>query len=158
MEFNPKQINTTALAYIGDAVYEIYVRERVLLESGVSIKKTEKNRSSGVENSQKVSGIQRQPFGAHVDALHKRAIRYVRADGQAKAIRTMIEEGFLSDEEAALVRRAKNHKTASKPKNADAMDYKYATAFEALIGYHRLAGGEKRIDEIVQYAFRIIDR
>lgn len=140
MGLNPKQINTTALAYIGDAVYEIYARERVLNSSGAA-----------------GNGTQGQAYGAHVDALHKRAIRYVRADGQAKAIKTMIEEGFLTDEEAALVRRAKNHKTASKPKNADAMDYKYATAFEALIGYHRLAGGEKRVEEIVQHAFRIID-
>ncbi len=139
MKLNPKQINTTALAYIGDAVYEIYVRQRVLTTS------------AGTD------GTQVQAYGAHVDALHRRAIRYVRADGQAKAIKTMIEEGFLSDEEAALVRRAKNHKTASKPKNADPIDYKYATAFEALIGYHRLAGDEKRVEEIVQRAFRIID-
>lgn len=108
---NPREINTTALAYIGDAVYEIYVREHVLEAS-----KT-------------------QAFGAHVDALHKKAVRYVRADGQAKALRRMLKEGFLTAEEEALVRRARNHKSASKPKNADAMDYKYATALEALIGY-----------------------
>ena len=112
---NPKEINTTALAYIGDAVYEIYVREHVLEAS-----KT-------------------QAFGAHVDALHKKAVRYVRADGQAKALRRMLKEGFLTTEEEALVRRARNHKSASKPKNADAMDYKYATALEALIGYWYLA-------------------
>ena len=108
---NPKEINTTALAYIGDAVYEIYVREHVLEAS------------------------RKQAFGAHVDALHKKAVRYVRADGQAKALRRMMKEGFLAAEEEALVRRARNHKSASKPKNADAMDYKYATALEALIGY-----------------------
>ena len=108
---NPREINTTALAYIGDAVYEIYVREHVLEAS------------------------RKQAFGAHVDALHKKAVRYVRADGQAKALRRMMKEGFLAAEEEALVRRARNHKSASKPKNADAMDYKYATALEALIGY-----------------------
>ena len=117
-QLNPKEINTTALAYIGDAVYEIYVREHVL--------------------GQELSGMDKN-FGAHVDALHKRAIRYVRADGQAKAIKSMLNGGFLSDEEAALVRRARNHKSASKPKNADAMDYKYATAFEALIGFWHLS-------------------
>ena len=31
---NPREMNTTALAYIGDAVYEIYVREHVLAASG----------------------------------------------------------------------------------------------------------------------------
>ena len=43
--------------------------------------------------------------------------------------------------DTALVRRARNHKSASKPKNADAMDYKYATALEALIGYWHLTAG-----------------
>lgn len=144
-QLNPKEINTTALAYIGDAVYEIYVREHVL--------------------GQELSGMDKN-FGAHVDALHKRAIRYVRADGQAKAIKSMLNGGFLSDEEAALVRRARNHKSASKPKNADAMDYKYATAFEALIGFWHLsaqAGGDgsteakQRMEEIIFKAFEKIE-
>ena len=144
-QLNPKEMNTTALAYIGDAVYEIYVREHVL---GQDLRGMDKN------------------FGAHVDALHKRAIRYVRADGQAKAVKAMLNEGFLGDEEAALVRRARNHKTASKPKNADAMDYKYATAFEALIGFWHLqaqAGGDdgadakQRMEEIIFKAFEKIE-
>ena len=144
-QLNPKEINTTALAYIGDAVYEIYVREHVL---GQDLRGMDKN------------------FGAHVDALHKRAIRYVRAEGQAKVIKAMLNEGFLSDEEAVLVRRARNHKSASKPKNADAMDYKYATAFEALIGFWHLsaqAGGDdgadakQRMEEIIFKAFEKIE-
>lgn len=144
-QLNPKEINTTALAYIGDAVYEIYVREHVL---GQDLRGIDKN------------------FGAHVDALHKRAIRYVRADGQAKAVKAMLNEGFLGAEEAALVRRARNHKTASKPKNADAMDYKYATAFEALIGFWHLsaqaggddgADGKQRMEEIIFKAFEKIE-
>ena len=128
-QLNPRQINTTALAYIGDAVYEIYVREHVLAASG------EASASSGKQKA----------FGAHVDALHRRAIRYVRAEGQAKAIKAMLAEGFLTAEEEALVKRARNHKSASKPKNADAMDYKYATAFEALIGFWHLMA--RRADE-----------
>ena len=75
----------------------------------------------------------------------------------------MLNEGFLGDEEAALVRRARNHKTASKPKNADAMDYKYATAFEALIGFWHLsaqaggAGAKQRMEEIIFKAFEKIE-
>ena len=144
-QLNTKEINTTALAHMGDAVYEIYVREHVL--------------------GQDLSGMDKN-FGAHVDALHKRAIRYVRADGQAKAVKAMLNESFLSDEEAVLVRRARNHKSASKPKNADAMDYKYATAFEALIGFWHLsaqAGGDgsteakQRMEEIIFKAFEKIE-
>ena len=132
---NAKEINTTALAYIGDAVYEIYVRVRVL----------------------EASGDAQLAYGAHVDALHKRAIKYVKASGQAKAVKRMLADGFLSQDEEALVRRARNHKTASKPKNADAMDYKYATAFEALVGYLNLTDDKARMEEIIFHAFEIID-
>ena len=141
---NPKEINTTALAYIGDAVYEIYVREHVLT----------------AEPADKTA------FGQHVDALHKRAIRYVRAEGQAKAVKAMLRDGFLTGEEEALVKRARNHKSASKPKNADAMDYKYATAFEALLGFLHLTAQEagisgenakNRMEEIIFKAFAIIE-
>ncbi len=136
-KLNPKEINTTALAYIGDAVYEIYVRERVLAASGEKSGAVSTTASGAASGGQKASGRQKA-FGAHVDALHRQAIRYVRADGQAKAIKAMLAEGFLTAEEEAIVRRARNHKSASKPKNADAMDYKYATAFEALIGFWHL--------------------
>ena len=139
MGFDPKTMNTTALAYIGDAVYELYVRERVLAASG------QPGRVQAEKERQKAA------FGAHVDALHKRAIRYVRADGQAKALRAMMRDGFLTAEEEALVRRARNHKSASKPKNADAMDYKYATALEALIGYwHLMARANKAAAEATE--------
>ena len=138
MGFDPKTMNTTALAYIGDAVYEIYVRERVLAASGQPgrVQAQGSPQAQGFRQAEKER--QKAAFGAHVDALHKRAIRYVRADGQAKALRAMMRDGFLTAEEEALVRRARNHKSASKPKNADAMDYKYATALEALIGYWHL--------------------
>lgn len=124
---NPKTINTTALAYIGDAVYEIYVRKHVI-EGGES----------------------------HVDMLHKKAVCYVRADAQAKALKTLMT-GFLSEEEAALARRARNHKSASKPKNADPVTYKLATAFEAIIGYLYLSEQTQRMKEIIAKAFEIIE-
>ena len=138
MGFDPKTMKTTALAYIGDAVYEIYVRERVLAASGQPgrVQAQGSTQAQGFRRAEKER--QKAAFGAHVDALHKRAIRYVRADGQAKALRAMMRDGFLTAEEEALVRRARNHKSASKPKNADAMDYKYATALETLIGYWHL--------------------
>lgn len=128
--FNQRHINTTALAYIGDAVYEIYVREHVL----------------------KIS------CGAHVDAMHKRSVRYVRAAGQAAALKAMMNSGFLSDEEMSFAKRARNHKTVSKPKNADIMDYKYATAFEALIGCLHLSGRKDRLEEIIFRALELIEK
>ncbi len=123
----PKEINTTALAYIGDAVYEIYVRKHVLL-----------------------GGY------ANVDMLHRRAVMYVRADGQAKALKALMTD-FLSEEEVSLAKRARNHKSASKPKNADPVIYKLATAFEALIGYLYLSGEINRMEDIISKAFEVIE-
>ncbi len=171
MGFDPKTMNTTALAYIGDAVYEIYVRERVLAASG-QLGRPQLQSSTQEQGSPRQAhgtGKEQTAFGAHVDALHKHAIRYVRAAGQAKALRAMLKDGFLTAEEEALVRRARNHKSASKPKNADAMDYKYATALEALIGYWHLtaaragntaedaAEARKRMEEIICRAFAEIE-
>ena len=51
---------------------------------------------------------------------------------------------------ASLVRRARNHKSASKPKNADPVIYKWATAFEALIGYLYLSGQTERAVSLVK--------
>ena len=69
----------------------------------------------------------------------------------------MIEKGFLTEEEEHLLKRARNHRTMSRPQHADPRDYKYATGFEALLGYLHLAGEKDRIAEITSEAFRIIE-
>lgn len=116
-----KQLNTDALAYIGDGVYEVYIREHVLM-----------------------SGLQKAAN------LHKAATKYVRAQAQADAIRSMFDD--LTEEEQRLVKRARNHKFNSKAKNADPITYKWATAFEALVGYLYLAGDEERLSLIMEKA------
>ena len=122
-----KNINTTALAYIGDAVYEIYVRKHVL--------------EAGIPN---------------VDMLHKYAVHFVCADGQAKALKALMAD-FLTEEEVSLAKRARNHKTSSKARSADPVTYKLATAFEALIGWLHLGGQNERMEEIIYKAFEIIE-
>lgn len=119
-------LNTTALAYIGDAVYETYIRSHVL-KSGKT----------------------------HVDVLHNLAVKYVRADGQALAIKKLFDR--LSLEEQRLVKRARNHKSMSRPKNADIITYKWATALEALIGYLYLNGDTQRLEEIISMSIQVMD-
>jgi ribonuclease-3 family protein len=121
-------INTTSLAYLGDAVYEVIVREMILAK-----------------------------YPLDAGKAHQHAVRYVSAGGQAKAARAMIEKGFLTEEEEHLLKRARNHRTMSRPQHADPRDYKYATGFEALLGYLHLAGEKDRIAEITSEAFRIIE-
>ena len=123
---NLKQLNTEALAYMGDAVYEQFVREKLLTD-----------------------GL------AKVSNLHRSATKYVKAPAQAKAIKTMFNE--LTEAEQALVKRATNHKFNSKAKNADPVTYKWATAFEALVGYLYLAGEKKRLMQVMKRAVEIID-
>lgn len=127
MKRNPKEINTTALAFLGDAVYEVYARNHVMED-----------------------GCQR------ADQLHRMAVKYVCADGQAKAVKSLMQD-FLTEEEIKLVKRARNHKTTSKARSADPVTYKLATAFEALIGYLHLAGDAARMEVVIAEALKRIE-
>ena len=84
------------------------------------------------------------------------AVKYVRAEGQAKALKAIYD--MLDEDEQALVRRARNRKINSKPKNVDPIEYKHATAFEALIGYLYVEDKLDRMDEIVALAFAEIEQ
>jgi ribonuclease-3 family protein len=120
------KMNTSALAYLGDAVYELFIREHTI--------------GTG------------QP---HADRLHAASVRYVKAKAQAHIIRELFDE--LPEAEQALVKRARNRKSSSKPKNADPVEYKWATAFEALLGYYWLRGQFADAGRIVTRAIEIVD-
>ena len=122
------RMNTTTLAYLGDAVFEVIIREKIVRE---------------------------KPGDS--DRAHHTAVRYVSANGQAMAAKAMITSGFLTDEEAALFKRARNHRTMSRPQNADPKIYKIATGFEALLGYLYLSDNRERLREIAAEAVRIVD-
>ena len=122
-------MNPIALAFLGDAVYEQFIRERII--------------GAGIG-------------GGHADRLHQAAVRYVCAGAQAKVMSLLFalspEDGGLSEDEAALARRARNHKIATKPRNAGAAEYKSATAFEALLGYLWLSDRKDRCLELMEKA------
>lgn len=122
------QLNTSTLAYIGDAVYELAIR-RLLIERDAS----------------------------NVHKSHKKAIRYVSSEGQATAAKKMLADGFLEESEERLLKRARNHRTTSMPKNAEVKTYKTATGFEALIGYLYLSEQNERLDEVIDKAVEIIE-
>ena len=124
MNEDPKSMNPIALAFLGDALYEQYVRER-LVRSG---------RCTG-----------------RADRMHSQAVRFVRASAQAAAVRAMLPD--LTEDETKTVLRARNHRISTKPKNADAVSYKWATAFEALLGYLKLTGSEERLGKVMEMAW-----
>ena len=116
------EINSLVLAYLGDTIYENYVR-RFLIYKGL----------------------------AHVDQLQKEAVKYVSAKNQAAYLKSMISQNFLLEQELEIVKRARNYKITSHPKSCDIVTYKYATGLEALIGYLSLENKNDRIDEIMKF-------
>ncbi|MBQ9708017.1 MAG: ribonuclease III [Firmicutes bacterium] len=124
---NPASIGTSALAYMGDAVYEQYIREHLI--------------GRGAED---------------VHKLHMEATHYVKAASQAKVIKTIFDD--LSQEDQTLVKRARNKKPVTKAKNADPLDYRWATAFEALVGYRYLAGQKEELDSLIERAIDILEQ
>ena len=56
----------------------------------------------------------------------------------------------LTEAEADVVRRARNAKAKHTAKNAEVKDYKFATAFEALVAHLKLTEQEDRLNEILR--------
>ena len=110
-DIDVKQLNALAFAYMGDAVYEQAIREHLL-------------RSGRVKPNM----------------LHKEATNYVSAKSQASIVRNMQQTGFLTEEEEAVLRRGRNAKSGSVPKNTDVVTYNYSSGFEAVFGYLYLLG------------------
>ena len=114
-------VNSLVFAYLGDAVYEEYIR-MYLINKGIN----------------------------KVNDLQKEAINYVSARRQAYFLDKMLELSFLNDEEIDVVKRARNAKSHPNPKGCSVIEYKKATAIEALIGCLKLDNKENRIDEIMK--------
>ncbi|MDD4691629.1 Mini-ribonuclease 3 [Eubacterium aggregans] len=83
---------------------------------------------------------------ANVNHLTKASIRYVKADAQARMVHTLMDQ--LTEGEQSIVRRGRNTRS-TPPKNADKMDYRYATGLEALVGYLELTGNQRRLRELM---------
>ena len=104
------------LAYLGDTIYDLYVRTRLVSEGG------------------------------RVRDMHRNAVRQVCAHAQSAALARI--EGDLNEDEADVVRRARNAHQ-NPPKNADPAEYHRATALEALIGYLYVTGQKQWLDALL---------
>ena len=116
-----KMINVITLAYLGDAIYEVYIREKMIKEAPLK-----------------------------VEQLQKKAINYVSAKAQAKILSNLIDTNALTEEELDIVKRGRNYKRSSHPKNTDIITYKLSTGFETLIGYLYLSEKKTRLREILE--------
>ena len=82
-----------------------------------------------------------------VNKLHRMTTKYVKAKAQSDIVNAI--RGTLTEREINVVKKGRNAKSHTSPKNADLIDYKYATGFEALMGYLYLKKEYNRIDEIL---------
>ena len=123
-----KHLNSLALAYIGDAVFEIYVRHYLLLKGTI-----------------------------RPNQLHNQAKRFVSAKAQANVLHHFYSKEIFSEEEAAVLRRGRNAKSGTIPKNTNVQTYRYSTSFEALIGYLYLEKKHERLEELIQQSFEFVD-
>ena len=123
-EINPSLYSPLVLAYIGDAVYEVFTREKILAEC--------------------------PNLPAH--KLHKANVQYVKANAQSNAMAVI--EPILKEDELAIYKRGRNAKSGTVPKNADLVEYRRATGFEALIGYLHMKKEFERLNEIMEMAFQ----
>ncbi|WP_407081770.1 Mini-ribonuclease 3 [Psychrobacillus antarcticus] len=123
-----KQLNSLALAYMGDAVFEQVVREHLIRSGRV-----------------------------RPNILHKEATSYVSAKAQAMIVREMLDKEFLSEDEQAILRRGRNAKSGSVPKNTDVITYHHSTAFEAVVGSLYLSDQTERLQEVLQFSISFID-
>jgi ribonuclease-3 family protein len=79
-------------------------------------------------------------------------VGYVRASSQSDIIHGIWEE--LEKDEQAVVRRGRNAKSGTSPKNADITQYRHATGFETLLGYLFIKGDIQRLIYILDKSYR----
>ncbi|MEG1774520.1 MAG: ribonuclease III domain-containing protein [Oscillospiraceae bacterium] len=108
-------LNPLTLAFVGDGVYELLVRERIIAAHG--------SLSAG--------------------KLHTLAVGMVRAPAQAAAYRTV--ESALTEQEQTVYRRGRNANGVTVPKSASTAEYRSATGMETLFGWLHLTGQADRI-------------
>ncbi|MBL0389427.1 Mini-ribonuclease 3 [Tumebacillus sp. ITR2] len=122
----PQEMPGLPLAYMGDAVWEMFIRQHLLCKGEM------------------------QP-----NRLHKYATRYVKAKSQADVLHFLSDS--LSEEEMNVVKRGRNAKSGSTPKNGDLIDYRYATGFESLLGYLYLQARYDRLQELATHAIQWLE-
>lgn len=119
----PTEFSPLVLAYVGDSVYEIYVRTRLLSDNP----------------------------DMPVHKLHKEAVKYVKAHAQCMSIHSIMDE--LSEKELSVFKRGRNAKSPTTPKNADLTEYRHATGFECLMGYLYLSKELERMEHLMSVSF-----
>lgn len=124
----PRLYNGLTLAYIGDSIYELRIRNYVL--------------SKGLTK---------------VNDLNKAATKYTKGEGQSLVMHKLLDIGFLTEEEISMFKKGRNSNVKKVRKNISRSDYLEGTGFESLIGFLYLSNNIVRMDEIIDKAIQIIN-
>lgn len=123
-----EQMNGLSLAYIGDAIYELEVRQHLL--------------SLGLTK---------------VNDLQKCSKHYVSAKAHAALFDLMITDNLLTDTELIYFKRGRNAKSHTKAKNTDVVSYRVSTGVEALFGFLYLSQQHDRIQSLMTWIFEQVE-
>ncbi len=118
-------VSMQTLAFIGDAVYNVYIRCYLASQSNEKTRK-----------------------------LHNSSIKFVSAKAQSKIVDMLMD--ILTEQEIAIYKRGRNTNINSVSKNADIVEYKKSTGFEALIGYLYVKEDIKRLEVIIKLCIEYI--
>ncbi len=121
-----KLLNGLSLAYIGDSVYETYMREFVLKKGYNKVKD-----------------------------LHRNTVLFTSGEAQADIVHHMLSDNFLTEDELNVFKRGRNSHIHTTRRNLKLQDYLDATGFEALIGFLYLSGNNDRLKELIDYSLKV---
>ena len=116
------------LAYIGDCVFDMVIRTAVIYKSH-----------------------------KQVNDLHKKTIKFVKAETQAIMIQGLMDNEVLTEEERSVYKRGRNTKSHTSAKNASIAAYRKATGFEAVLGYLYVTKQMERILELTKIGLTYTD-
>lgn len=112
--------SSLVLAFIGDSVFELKIREYFINTSLVK-----------------------------VNDLNKACSKFASASGHFQIMMYLLENNILNEKEIRVYKRARNTNVNTRRKNFDSKSYHASTGFEALIGHLYLEKEYIRIDELI---------
>lgn len=120
--------NGESLAYVGDAIYELKIRE-YLLEKGYQ----------------------------DVNKLHKYAVKFTSGESQALIVDYLIRNSLITEEEIGYFKRGRNSGHSKNRRSISVISYKKATGFEAMIGYLYLSNQQERLNSLLGEIIKIVE-
>lgn len=121
-------LSSLTLAFMGDAVYEIMVRKKLI----------ERN------------------FNLPASKLHVLSVDKVKSSSQSKAYDYIISK--LNSEEIEIMKRGRNNNSAHYPKNAIPIEYRKATGLESLFGYWFINNEYEKLVSIFNDIYDFLER